>query len=222
MLTDLDMDEVKQADLAKTWLGRIEDAQKREKQFRSKGKAVVNLYEAKKPDETPFAIVYSNTETLQPALYNSRPVPIVTRRFKDADPIGKAAAETSTRTLKVLLDTEHPDYDNYDELTQAAVLDGILVNRGLTRFKYVASEKSTYSECVYGETVRWDKFFHGYARTWKKVPWIGFEWDMTAAEIKENFPNVTPMEFKAGATNSDDDADNEDKEEREGVSLFKV
>lgn len=222
MLSDLELDETKQGDLTKTWLARIEDAIKREKKFRDKGKAVVNLYEAKKPDETPFAIVYSNTETLQPALYNQRPVPIVTRRFKDADPVGKAAAETSTRTLKILIDTEHPDYDNYDELNQAAVLDGILVNRGVTRFKYVASEKSTYSECVYGEAVRWDKFFHGYARTWKKVPWIGFEWDMTAAEIKENFKNVLPMEFHAGANSGDDDNGGEDRDEREGVSLFKV
>lgn len=227
MLTDLDMDETKQETLAKTWLARIEDALKREKKFRDKGNKVVNLYEAKKPDETPFAIVYSNTETLQPALYNQRPIPIVTRRFKDADPVGKAASETSTRTLKFLIDTETQDYDNFDELTQAAVLDGVLVNRGLIRFKYVSHEGSSpgaYSECVYGEAVRWDKFFHGYAKTWKKVPWAGFEWDMTAAEVKKNFPNVTPMEFRAGASSGEDDQNNktEDRDELEGVSLYKV
>lgn len=224
MLDTLDMDETKQADLTKTWLARIESAIKREKKFRDKGNTVVNLYEGKKADETPFAIVYSNTETLQPALYNQRPVPIVARRFKDADPIGKAAAETSTRLLKFLIDTEAEDYDNYDELNQTAVLDAILVNRGVTRFKYVAHEGAAYSECVYGEAVRWDKFFHGYARTWKKVPWIGFEWDMTAAEIKKNFPNVSPMDFRAGAVAGNEDTDNklEDRDELEGTSLYKV
>jgi hypothetical protein len=77
---------------------------------------------------------------------------------------------------------------------QPAVLDALVTNRGLTRFRYMPQE-SQLPECVYGEAVRWDKFFHGYARTWKKVPWIGFEWDMSKEELKKNFPMLTSVTF---------------------------
>jgi hypothetical protein len=208
--------------LYQTWMGRITDALKREKSFRQKGQKVVDLYEAKKPDETPFAIVYSNTEVLVPSVYNSRPIPIVTRRFKDEDPIGKAASEVSTRTLKFLIDTETQDYDSFDELMQPAVVDGLLTNRGLTRFKFVAGN-GKLPECVYGETVRWDKFFHGYARTWKKVPWIGFEWDMSEQELRKNFKD-TPLELRDMVETDDENSPNstESREELTGVKTYKV
>lgn len=215
------MTDAQKTTFVKKWLTDIDDAMKREKKFRENAQKVVDIYEGKKSDETPFAIIYSNTETLQPALYNARPIPIVTRRFKDADPVGKAAAETSTRTLKFLIDTEDKDYDNFDELMQAANLDALLTNRGITRFKYFAHDES---ECVYGEGVRWDKFFHGYARSWKKVPWIGFEWDMTKAEITKNFPKVSPLEFRGMGYSPADDSDNkaENRDELQGVTLYKV
>ena len=203
----------------KKWQGEIDDALKREKGFRKLGRVVVNLYEAKKPGDVPFSILYSNTETLVPALYNARPIPIVTRRFRDADPIGKAISETSTRMLKYLIEAESPDYDTFDELMQPAVLEGLLVNRGLTRFKYEGDDQT---ECVYGEAVRWDKVLHGYARTWKKVPWIGFEWDMSKDEMKSNFKEakLDLKQMEASDENDEDKAEN--REERTGVRTFKV
>lgn len=219
-----DLDETGRTDFVSKWMTRISYALEREKTFREKGQHVVDIYEGKKPDETPFAIIYSNTEVLQPALYNARPIPIVKRRFPDADPVGKAAAEVGTRSLKFLIDTDSKDYDNFDELVQAANLDALLTNRGVTRFKYVAHSSAAYFECVYGEAVRWDKFFHGYARTWKKVPWIGFEWDMTKEEVLKNFPNISPMEWSGQGISAADDTDNkaESRNELKGVTLYKV
>lgn len=205
----------------KQWMGEIGDALKREKTYRKLGRACVDLYEAKKPEEVPFSILYSNTETLIPALYNAKPIPIVTRRFRDEDPMGKAIAETSTRTLKFLLDANSADYDTFDELMQSAVLDTAVVNRGLTRFKYVGDAGG--HECVYGEAVRWDKVLHGYARTWKKVPWLCYEWDMSKEEMQGNFKNV-PWEAKAFAEGAEEGDENtgETKEELTGVKTFKV
>ena len=155
------------------WMTQINDALKREKSYRAEAQKVVDLYEAKKPEDNPFAILYSNTETLIPAVYNARPIPIVERRFKDPDPVGKASSEVGVRMLKFLIDDESAEYDPFDDLMASAVTDGVVTNRGLTRFKFHANKEQdgTYSnECVYGEAVRWDKFIHGYARTWKKVP----------------------------------------------------
>ncbi len=208
--------------LTKHWLGEISDALKREKNYRILGQKCVDLYEAKRPDDTPFAILYSNTEVLVPAVYNARPIPIVSRRYKDADPGGKAVSEVSTRTLKFLIDTENKDYDSFDDLMQPAVLDGLVTNRGLTRFRY-CGPTGKLPECVHGEAVRWDKFFHGYARTWKKVPWIGFEWDMSKEELKKNFPEAT-LDLKRMATTEAEDESNkaENKEELTGVTTYKV
>ncbi len=208
--------EAKMEKLYHFWMAEIEDALKREKTFRGKAKKVVDLYEAKHADNVPFAILYSNTETLAPAVYNTKPIPMVMRRHKDADPLGKAVSEVSTRSLKYLLDVETADYDSFDELMQPAVLDGLLTNRGLTRFKFVASDTK---ECVHGEQVRWDKFYHAYARTWKKVPWIGFEWDMNLEEIKANFPDV-PLDLKRFETEEAEEG--KTQEETAGVKTYKV
>lgn len=222
------IEDKKAAALTKKWLAAINDAQERENKYRQLGKEVVNLYEAKHPENTPFAILYSNTETLVPALYNARPIPIVKRRFKDPDPVGKCVADVSTRTLKFLIDTEDENYDAFDDLIQADVISGVLTNRGLSRFRYKdhGEERQYKAECVYGETVRWDKFFHGYARTWKKVPWIGFEWDMTKEELKSNFRDVNfddaVLKRMAQQPAEEGDGRDQDKDELRGATTYKV
>jgi hypothetical protein len=209
--------------LVKNWLKEISDALKREKKYRQIAKKCVDLYESKKTDETPFAILYSNTETLFPAVYSAEPIPVVQRRYKDEDPVGKAVAEVSTRTLKYLLDTESKDYDSFDELMQPAVLDTLITNRGVSRFRYVANVGGL-PECVYGESVRWDKFLHGYARTWKKVPWACYEWDMSKDELKKNFPNAPFEDLRFTSSLDEDDGEEkaEDRDELAGVKTYKV
>ena len=227
---DTEMSAQKSVDLYRNWQNAINDALKREKTFRRLGKECVELYEAKTPENTPFAILYSNTETLAPAVYNQRPIPIVDRRFKDADPVGKAAADVGTRVLKFLIDAESEDYDSFDELLPAAVLNTLTTNRGLTRAKYEAdtTDGRVTNECVYGEEVRWDKFFHGYARTWKKVPWIGFEWDMDKRELRANFDEeiVNKIDFSRieAVQDTEDKTENsgETKQEQTGAKLAKV
>lgn len=207
--------------LYQAWMKEIHYALKREKNYRRDGQACVDLYEGKNPSATPFAILYSNVETTAPAVYNARPIPIIQRRFKDDDPVGRAVADVGTRTLKFLVDNEASNYDAFDDLMQADVLNALITNRGLTRFKFSAASGSL-TECVYGETVRWDKFFHGYSRTWKKVPWIGFEWDMTEEEARKNFPDAQ-IDTK-NLPDAEEDTDNkaERKEQLAGVKLLKV
>lgn len=211
------------------WLDKISDALKRERDYRKDGRTVVDIYEAKRSDENPFSILYANTDTLAPSVYNARPIPIVQRKYKDPDPVGKASSEVATRMLKYFLDEEALDFDTFDDLMNAAVLDGLVTNRGITRFRYheQKTEDSDYvSECVYGEAIRWDKFFHGYARSWKKVPWIGFEHDMSEADFKRefsefsekvDFEGIRPQENSDGETTT-----GETRQELTGVKIIKV
>lgn len=179
----------KNADFVRKWVNEINDAREREKTFRKEAVKAVRIYEASDDQQTEFAILYSNTETLAPALYSAVPIPLVKRRFDDADPLGKVSAEVIQRSLKYLIEAESATEDSFDELMHGAVLDALLTNRGLTRERYIAEGSH---ECVYTELVRWDKFLHGFARTWKKVPWVAFQHDMGAEELKKLSPTLGP------------------------------
>ena len=215
------------------WLSEIQSALDREKGFRKTGKRVTRLYEAGASSEaeaaqTPFNILYSNTDTLLPALYNAVPRPVVQRRYKDESPLGKEAAKVGQRLLEFQLDASDSEYESFDDLMQLSVLQALVPGRGMLHFKYEASfEKETsldppdtighdaeefdeieaaetatgdpasphQFESVSGENVvaegcPWDYFIHGYARTWKEVPWAAFRYDMTKEELVKNFGEV--------------------------------
>lgn len=215
------------------WLSEIQSALDREKGFRKTGKRVTRLYEAGASSEaeaaqTPFNILYSNTDTLLPALYNAVPRPVVQRRYKDESSLGKEAAKVGQRLLEFQLDASDSEYESFDDLMQLSVLQALVPGRGMLHFKYEASfEKETsldpsdtighdaeefdeieaaetatgdpasphQFESVSGENVvaegcPWDYFIHGYARTWKEVPWAAFRYDMTKEELVKNFGEV--------------------------------
>lgn len=121
------------------WLKELDSARKRVKDYRKDGARVVKLYEGGKASESPFNILYSNTETLAPALYNNLPRPVVQRRFKDDDPLGKVASDVARRSLEFLIDNELGTYTPFDDLMQQAVLEALVPGQGVTRFKYDAS-----------------------------------------------------------------------------------
>ena len=77
-------------DITAYWMSEIEAARKREAEYRKQGEEVLKIYCAE--DNSPFNILYSNTETMLPALYSAVPRPVVKRRFKDESPVGTAAA----------------------------------------------------------------------------------------------------------------------------------
>src|SRR5690349_8866680 len=95
------------------WLNEIKAARKREARFRKHGKEVIDIYEADQDNDNdvPFNILYSNTETLRPALFSAKPRPVVQRRFKDDDPLGKAASDAARRMLEYHFDTNREDYE---------------------------------------------------------------------------------------------------------------
>jgi hypothetical protein len=118
------------------WAREVSLAKKREKGFREAAKKVIGLYEAQKDVDNNFNILYANTETLLPAVYNQLPRPIVERRFEDADPLGLQAANVMERTLRYLIDAPDQEYEPYDDLFRQAALAALLPGRGVTWFRY--------------------------------------------------------------------------------------
>ena len=182
----------KQSDVVRYWLNEIGAARKREKDFRKEGQRVIDIYEGKKANTIPFNVLYSNTETMLPAVYSALPRPVVQRRFKDEDPLGKAAAQAGQRGLEFMLDTNIDGYDTFDDGMKSAVLDGLLPGRGVTALKYDYEEGEMdapegaaegeaeptpfkKSELVCVDSISWNRVCFGYAKKWSKVPWASYE-----------------------------------------------
>jgi len=117
------------------WLAEIESASKTEKTWREEDakKAVERYRDEKGKKKNVFNILWSNVQVMKPSLYAQTPTPIVSRRFKDADPVGRALAEVIERALSYT--TDQPGYD-FDHTASLAVLDMLLPGRGIVRVRY--------------------------------------------------------------------------------------
>lgn len=118
------------------WLRQIDQAGKREESFLKEAREYVKIYEAEKRASNSFNILYSNTETLSPALYNELPRAVVKRRYKDDDLVGREAGRVLERSLEYLIDTPDEKYDPFGSLMESAVLSALVPGRGITRFTY--------------------------------------------------------------------------------------
>ena len=203
-------------DLVKYWLDELEDSDKTEKDWRDDAKSVVDIYrgedvaatavssDGQKMRRNTFNILWSNIETLKPAIYNKTPVPNVQRRFKDEDQLGRAGAQVLERALEFMVDANDLDAPMSD-----AVDDYLLVGRGVTRVRYVPTfgtpeqpegempgeMEENYEEPVgevvkeeaIAESVAYEDFRRGPANKWSEVDWVGFQHKLTKQDIEEKF-----------------------------------
>lgn len=80
---------------------------------------------------TKFNALWSNVQTLSPAVYKKAPQPIIERRYLDKDPIARFASMTLERSLEVTIEECH-----FHPSTQKAVLDYLLCARGVIWNRY--------------------------------------------------------------------------------------
>lgn len=79
-----------------------------------------------------FNVLWSNIETLKPALFAKTPKADVQRRFKDKDPVGRVAADVLERCLDYNLE-QHA----FGSTMRQSVLDFLLPGRGTAWARYV-------------------------------------------------------------------------------------
>lgn len=124
------------AALQRRWVLEIERYERKAEKFGKQGKRIIERFTAAKKDEnaatTTFNLLWSNVQTLQPALYSKDPTPEVERRFKDKDPIGRAASEVLERCCTNLLATQ-----KFGDVVRQAVLDRLLPGRGVMWARYL-------------------------------------------------------------------------------------
>lgn len=171
---------------ARTWLDRVEHrAQALHREWLQEANKIQDIYDAKNPQKYPFNILYSNTETILPALYNSTPRPEVSRRFtsyqEQKAPIDGAVSQTIQRALEFLADTNQSDYETFSGAVRAAVM-GMLVP-GLGQVRARMHEEGSYQTICF-DSVAYDRFVWAYARKWESVPWVAFGHDLSRGDFE--------------------------------------
>lgn len=113
-----------------------------------------------------FNILWSNVQTLAPAIYDAPPKPNIERRRKDHDNAGRAVSQVLEKSVSYFVDDLR-----FDEVMREIVLDRLLSGRGTAWVRYVPDIQGDdlYNEDVVLEYVHWSDFGHTPARIWNEV-----------------------------------------------------
>ncbi len=194
----------------KKWEGRVEKILKR---YRDDNRYNGGNVTAR------FNILWSNVQTIVPAVFSRLPKPDVSRRFKDNDPVGRVAALILERALE--FEIEH--YPDYRSAMKNSVFDRFLGGRGIAWARYEPHisaqpmtpddgvqltedsdegevEETIEYECAPTDYVHWKDFLHGQGRCWEEVTWVGRKVYMRRAALVERFGeelgNAIPLDTK--------------------------
>lgn len=184
--------------IVKRWLAEIDLYERQFKKYYDRCDHIVKRYR----DERDFKrtskkmnILWSNIETLKPAVYAKAPNPDVQRRFKDKDPVGKAAAEVLERTLAY-----HIDCYDFDQTLRMCRDDYLLTARGQSWVRYdplISQGQSqgaagqdyeeVVSEHIACDYVYRDDFGHTPGRTWDEVDAVWRKVYLTREKLVSRF-----------------------------------
>lgn len=197
---------VKKNKTAAYWCDEISTYERDFTKWINRSKKIVKRYKDDRNDtentKARFNILWSNVQTLLPALYAKDPVPNVDRRFEDDDKTGTTAARVLERAVSYYIDN-----DIFGNVMHQGVLDRLLPGRGQAWVRYqftdeagqsevsedadkgAETQSQDYVENVEIDYVNWQDFLHGYGRTWEEVTWVGRKVYMTRAQLKKRFKN---------------------------------
>lgn len=198
---------------ATPWHDELKRYSEQFKKWTERGEEIIKRYRDERKDTTQsdarFNILWSNVRTLKPAIYAKPPMPEVSRRFNDRDPISR----TASLILERALDYEIKQYGDFHATLSHVVDDRLLPGRGVAWLRYEPTietvqaepEVSNYVE-VGGEGyeplerieneqspvdyVYWQDFAHLPARTWDEVTWVARRVYMSLDEGLERFGEV--------------------------------
>jgi hypothetical protein len=169
------------------WLKEIARAEKQRQAWQLRAEEILRLYRKQTSDfgkPRRFAMLWANTEVMKPAVYARPPVPQVSRRFKDRDPVGRLAAEILERNTAFELERM-----NIDAVLRNCRDDLLLPGRGTAWVRYEADTDATgvKAERVQVDYVHWKCFLHSPARTWEEVWWVAREGYFSKDELESRF-----------------------------------
>lgn len=199
------------ADLLARYKEEIKYYEKEAQAWEERARKILRRYkDERSPREARvprFNILYSNIQTLLPAIYGKNPKADIERRFKDKDPLGRVTSDVLERCTDYFCDTEA-----FRSSLRAALFDRLTAGRGTTWTRYVPhfrdaelqgeetdgqldddmeAEDDVLEEVYYEEAntdyVPWPDLGHNWARIWDEI-YIGWrKVYLTRKEMEERF-----------------------------------
>lgn len=205
------------------WNAELDYAQKDEtyKKWVDRSELIVKRYRDERKQSTAefgkrrYNILWSNVQTLAPAIYGKMPKPIAERRFLDRDPAARLASQMLERVLDFQMET-----CGFHAATDKSVLDYLLPGMGQIWVRYAPEfeaeeiaeaneqieaeqadeptgqqiddgdgtpyEKLSYERVIF-DYVFWRDFLWGPARCWAEVPWVAKRCWLDKSEATEAF-----------------------------------
>ena len=118
------------------WYNCIAQYERTFKEWEGRADKIVKRYRdeqrSRNNPNAKFNILWSNVQTITPAIFARLPRPDVSRRFRDNDPIGRVASTMLERALEY--EIEH--YGDYASAMKQAVQDRLLGGRGTAWVRY--------------------------------------------------------------------------------------
>lgn len=180
------------------WLGQIETAGAWHRDWHERGQKVFDRYLDKGDIWESQAVhkmnvLWSNVQTIQPALYAKAPTPKVSRRFRGKDKVGRWAATVLERAEAYELDAYDDDY-HY----RLGILDYLLPGRGVAWVYYepeIADGALKWEKCCVRH-INWKDFrTNAGARSWDEVFWIAKREYLTKVEAEAQGLDVDDLAF---------------------------
>ena len=159
-------------------------------------------------ESAKFNILWSNVQTLTPAVYAKLPKADISRRFGDNDPVGRVAAQLLERAIDFEME-HYPDFRStmkysvedrflggratawvrYEPHTSPIGIndDGISVTSNVEEGEMAEEMEQIEYECAPVDYVHWRDFGHSQARTWEEVGQVWRWVYMTREALIERF-----------------------------------
>lgn len=206
-----------EAKKAKRWVQEIKFYETKTQQWEEKSKKILRRYkDSRTPREQKvprFNILWSNIQTLMPAMYSRTPKPDIERRFRDKDELGRYSSMVLERSITYFINEE------FDNAVRQAVFDRLLPGRGTVWVRYephfkdpavdeneeVSNEgeeitdnveaydksaddqEEVDNEDICWDYVHWQDFGHTFGRTWEEVSAIWRKVYLTREELIARF-----------------------------------
>lgn len=230
------------------WISALDDSDKWWRSYMERCKRIVRRYRnersmtqdgaAPSAETRRYAILWSNVQTLGPAVYARTPQPVVSRRYKDSDPVGRYASEVLERALSYSMD----QYE-FDDHIKLARDDYLLLALGTVWVRYVphkaveavseieadgpsvTTTAETPTEVPYAETVCDHVAYNDWGmercRAWDETGYVWRRVFMSRKDLRERFGkeigDQVPLDYTPAADPVVDSQQDQEKVKRAAV-----
>lgn len=212
------------------WCNHIDQYNKDTQSWVSKSKKIIKRYKDDRGETgrsaNKFNILWSNVQTLSPALYDKQPNPNIDRRFQSDDKLGTVSAQVLERAVSFFIES-----DEFNDVMRQVVLDRLLPGRGTAWVRYephfvtkpITSgpdgvqvsddqddadesqvEEELEREDVVIDYVHWQDFGHTWAKTWQEVRAVWRIVPMSRKELIKRFGEEIGSQVPMDASKKDD------------------